>query len=365
MMIPAMAGLILSLSFCKKETTTETVYDSGKAISGLVKYPDYNNAMVIAKGAVVYLYSGTSATGTLVGTTFADASGKYTFSHLAAGSYFLTSKYNTENSNFKNINGINFVTNPGYGVSLADVDLTKDIDLVSYVSAPTSLNISLDSTQNGYRQVTWEIHSKMDFTFPDHVTGAELPGGFNVFKVDRFAFDAANPTSTKNHISGYVTLSSINTFEPVRDELAEGCVRKTLGVDTLNATTPIPETDTARFTSTSIERYGDGYLAHGTLTAFYKSDGNTPGYPIDSANGYTGPYNQMVTKNCDLYFVYQGHNLYPSGANYKRCFIFEGQFVIKPLTDYYISSSHFGTGDILVRTHVQFLGALNTDYPGF
>ena len=210
MMIPAMAGLILSLSFCKKETTTETVYDSGKAISGLVKYPDYNNAMVIAKGAVVYLYSGTSATGTLVGTTFADASGKYTFSHLAAGSYFLTSKYNTENSNFKNINGINFVTNPGYGVSLADVDLTKDIDLVSYVSAPTSLNISLDSTQNGYRQVTWEIHSKMDFNLFNSLTFENVDT--DKFRCLRIAYDVIKEDSSSAVVMNAANEIAVDLF---------------------------------------------------------------------------------------------------------------------------------------------------------
>ena len=305
MLIPALAGLVLSLSFCKKDPETVTEYKGGYAISGIAKYPDYTNTMVAAKGAVVYLRSGSSATGSVLATTFADSTGKYVFLNLGPGSYYITAKYNTANTNWKEFNGINFVTNPGYAVTMGETNVTQDITLTSSV-ANSQLAIAYDTTSNGYRQVTWEIHSKCDFTFPDHVTGAELPGGFNVFKVDQFAFDAQNPGSSKNVIGGYVCLSSVNTFEPTRDELAAGCVRKTLGVDTLNALAPLPETDTARFISTSIERYGDGYLAHGTLTAFYKSDGNTPGYPIDSANGYAGPYNQMVTKACDLYFVYQG-----------------------------------------------------------
>lgn len=76
-------GLIFSLSNCKKEKeiVTETVYVNvhdtikGNDIAGLCTYPDYTNTMVPAKGAVLSLYTGSSATGTPVATTFADQSG--------------------------------------------------------------------------------------------------------------------------------------------------------------------------------------------------------------------------------------------------------------------------------------------------
>lgn len=364
--ITAMFALVFSLSYCKKETVTETVtvtvHDTlkGKAISGVVKYPDYAGVQTPAKGAVINLYTGSSTSGTLVATAFADANGNYTLPYLLPGSYFIYAKYNTENQNVREIQGINFATDPGYAVTLGTSDLVQDLDLVSIASSG-SMKIALDTinANQTFRKVSWEIHSKMDFSFPDHETGILLPGGFNVFNVDKFAFDESNPANIS--ISGYVLLSTVNTFEPVRDALAAGCVRKTLNVDTIDQYTPLPETDTARFTSLSVEKYGDGYIAHGVMTAFYKH-GPGEAYPADTVGGYAGPWDTRISKNVDLYFVYEGKQKFISGANYNWMFVFEGQLKLNPKNDFYLTSSHFGAGDIDVNLHTMFKGANNTEY---
>lgn len=383
--VAAVIAITMSSIFftsCKKETKTDTVTVTltGYTVSGQATYPDYTGTAIPAKGAVIYLHTGSSATGALVTTTFADATGKYTFTNILAGSYFITAKYNTDNQNYnKTLNGINFGTNPGYAITVGEAAITQNISLVT-IASTSALKITLDTVTNvGYRPVTWEIHSKCQFSFPDHATGSDLPGGFNSFQVDKFVFDAANAAATK--ISGYVLLSSITTMEPARDGLLTGgCVPKTLliAVDSVNQIA-VPETDTARFTSTSVEKYGDGYIAHGTLTAFYH---HGPGmlYPADTNYyKYTGGFkdvaptsipsmywNTRVTKPCDLYFVYQGKFAYAkntNGTTKNLVFNFEGEFAIHPQTDYYISSAHFSESDIKIKAHVQFQGMLNdTNY---
>lgn len=366
MSITMMVALMFSLTYCKKETETQTVtvtvHDTlkGKAISGLVTYPDYTGTAAQAKGAVINLYVGSSVSGSPVATTFADANGSYSLPYLLPGSYFLTAKYNTENTNYRYVNGVNFITDPGYAITMGSSNITQNIELVNQAAVGT-LKIALDTitANQSYRKVSWEIHSKLDFAFPDHEGGAILPGGFNVFEVTEFVFNEADPSAIK--IDGYVLLSSVNTFEPVRDALAGGCVRKTLCVDTLDEFTAVPETDTATFRSTSVEKYGDGYLAHGILKSFYKHP--TGGiYPADTTLGFTGPFNAMIEKPVDMYFVYEGKTKWMAGANYNWAFIFEGQFKFNPKADYYISSSHIGAGDVTVNLHVQMKGATNTEY---
>lgn len=363
-----LTALVFSLTYCKKETeteiktVTETVHDtiSGKAITGAVTYPDYAGTLVPAKGAVINLYVGSSASGSLAATTFADASGNYTLPYLLPGSYFLTAKYNTDNTNYRYVNGVNFTTDPGYAITLGTSDLVQNVELVNMAAVGT-LKIALDTinANTSYRKVDWEIHSKLDFAFPDHTGGAILPGGFNVFEVTDFVFNEADPSAIK--IDGYVLLSSVNTFEPVRDALAGGCVRKTLNVDTIDALTALPETDTARYYSVSVEKYGDGYLCHGILRSFYKHPAGGI-YPADTTLGYAGPFNTMIEKPVDMYFVYEGKTKWTSGANYNWAFIFEGQFKFNPKADYYINSSHIGAGDVTVNCHVQMKGATNTEY---
>lgn len=362
--------MIFPLSNCKKDTETVTVtktetvtvHDTlkGKAIMGLASYSDFSGATISAKGAVISLHTGTSAIGTVVATTFADASGNYKLPYLLPGSYFITAKYNTENKNYKVLEGINFGTNPGYLVTLGSTDVTQNISLVN-MGTVGSLKVALDtiSANTTFRHATLEAHSKIGFSFQDRGNSTTLTGGFNSFKMSKFVFDEANPSNIV--IDGYVLLSSVNTFEPARDALKGGCVKKTLCVDTLNATTPLAITDTARFYSVSVVKYGDGYLCHGKMKAFYKHP--TGGvYLPDTTGGYTGPFNQMITKDVDLFFTYLGKNKIGTPTNYNWFMVFEGEFSFYPAKDYYVTSAHFANGPVKVACHVQMQGDKNRDY---
>src|ERR1035437_2320708 len=144
-------GLIFSLSNCnrEKEIVVVTVHDSikGKDITGLCTYPDYTNTMVPAKGAVLSLYTGSTATGTPVATAFADASGNYAFKYLVPGNYFIKATYNTENVNYKDmLHGINFEFYTGITVGTSNITLPVTL---ATVAAPGTLKIAMDTIAAG------------------------------------------------------------------------------------------------------------------------------------------------------------------------------------------------------------------------
>jgi polyisoprenoid-binding protein YceI len=368
---------ITVLNQCKKDTetvtNTVTVHDTtyvnvhdtayGKSISGSATYLDYSGVVTPAKGAVISLYLGTSATGNVVASAFADASGNYVLPYLLPNSYFVYAEYNTDNNNARVIDGINFQTNPGYAVVLDNENKTQNLSLVN-IQATGTTKIAMDTitANQTFRQVSFETHSKLGFNFQDHAVQTTIGGGFNVFAMEKFVFDEANPSNIV--IQGYTLLSQITTYEPARDDLASGCVHKTLNNDTATISgilTALPLTDTARFVSNSIVKYGDGYLCHGTLTAFYKHGFSDAPYLPDTVGGFTGPFDQMISKPVDLYFNFDKQKVY-SGAYFNWWFVFEGKFSFKPLQDFYISSSHIGTGILNVDTHVQFKGPNNVEY---
>jgi polyisoprenoid-binding protein YceI len=150
-----------------------------------------------------------------------------------------------------------------------------------YSSGSDMINIngvdwSLDKTHSN---VGWET-----FYYGDN---ALLTGRFNSFGLDMF-FDQANPSNTT--IDGWVVLSTFNTGEPGRDDYGK-CGPSYMGVqwdvDTVpepDVYTPIASSDTAWYSATSTERYGDGYVAHGTLNF------------------------RTIQQPTDLYFTYLGMN---------------------------------------------------------
>lgn len=85
-------------------------------------------------------------------------------------------------------------------------------------------------------------------------TAALLTGRFNDFDIE-LEFDESNPENI--FLTGRVTLSTVNTGEPGRDQ---GCLLGTFGVE---------ESDEAVFTSTSVEfdeTDPTGYIVTGDLT---------------------------------------------------------------------------------------------------
>jgi polyisoprenoid-binding protein YceI len=96
---------------------------------------------------------------------------------------------------------------------------------------------------------------------------AWLNGKFNNFDI-KVNFDEANPANTT--ITAWVLLSSFNTGEPGRDNYGK-CGPGYMGVifDTIAPSSdliPRGSTDTARFVSKSVTRFGDGYMVKGDLT---------------------------------------------------------------------------------------------------
>ena len=362
-------GFIFFLSQCKK-SDPETVEVKGNTLSGICTYPDVSGNQVVASGAVVSLYTGSSASGAKIATAVADVDGKYSFPNLLPNTYFLTAIYNTENQNNKTpIAGITFMTGAGYVVTMASADATQNIVLETQTSNGT-LKIALDTVANQFRKVTLESHSKVAFWMYHNNTDQQLmQGGFNVFRMTKFAFDETNLSNSV--IDGYVLLSTVNTLEPARDAIGTGCVQKTLNVDTTMSGTTVtvmPETDTVRFYSTSIEKYGNGYICHGVLTGFLKhnvGDTRPSGtvLPADTAGGFTGPFNVKLTKNVDMYFEYQGATkMYnAAGTTFNWYFTFEGEFKINKRDDFYIISSSI-SDEMTFTPHVTFKGTNNIEY---
>jgi hypothetical protein len=375
-------GSIL-LSQCKKdtETVTNTIHDTitntihdttyivdsiyvgaqGKIISGYVSYLDYNGVQTAAAGAVIRLYSGSSTTGPLAVQTLANASGVYTTPQMLPGNYFIYATYNTVNTNLagRDINGINFKTEPGYPITMASLDLTQNLSLVAYSALGNSMIAISDADTIGTqrRKVTFNSHSKV--TWESHYNQGNsqiIAGAFNTLQFNRFIFEEANPANIQ--FSGYVLLSSLTTYEPARDALGTGCVSKTMKVDTLNATTPDPVTDTARLYTTSVVKYGDGYLAHCMMKAYYitPNTSDTTGVPSQ----YWGT---TIERPVDVYFTFEKKKVWNStGTTFNWEFIFEGMFDFKAKSEFYVVSNNIGD-KVTVKPHVLLRGANNVEYP--
>lgn len=152
-------------------------------------------------------------------------------------------------------------------------------------------NITLDCYNNGTSSTgltagQWYVdksHSNVMWETKYYQSGAMLTGRFNMFNIF-VKFDEANPANTK--VKAYVKLSTFNTGESGRDGLWKngtytstdymvkgGCGMTYMGVsfdttwvDSVNYTLlPKATSDTAWFTSTSVSKYGDGFLVKGDL----------------------------------------------------------------------------------------------------
>ncbi|MDP1726405.1 MAG: hypothetical protein Q8M15_06445 [Bacteroidota bacterium] len=403
MTFPILIGLMLCLSYCKKETkivkeiihdtTIVTIRDTinryltvlvhdtikGKAIIGNITYPDPVGTPAIASGAVVMLYMGSAQDpAKLVAMTFADATGNYKFPYLLPNAYFIFSKYNTDNQNYKmlsGLNGVNFASIPGYAVTLGTTDLTQNITLVNY-AATGNIKISLDTSVNLFRKVTLDkAHSRIAFEteYGPASQGALFPGFFGspsgipsqtAFNLTKFAFDEANPSNTV--IEGYVLLHERTTGEDGRDALGQ-CGSKALLIDTAGMGGAIarPETDTCKLISTSVVKYGKGYMCRAILRGFlmHKGPGNNdpicPTCPADTVFGFTGPFDVPRDFPVNMYFEFGGKQ-YVAGTNWYYLFPFEGTFTFNKRT---MNINHASIGDnIKVSCHVNIRGASKTPF---
>ncbi len=417
-LVLALVGLMFPISFCKKETQTVTLHDTtiktvhdtsyihiidtlnihdtitvnihdtlrGKAISGSVTYPNNTNTQIPAKGAVIYLRQG-SATGPLGAVTFSDSLGNYTIPYLLPGTYFISGKYNTNNQNYRAINGISFATNPGYTVTLGSTNLVQNMTMVTILATGTAkLTITAADTlvDPTLKYLTVEIHSGVTFSLEhldSNYVGMNLGGSFpqtgdpsGGFKIVSFVFDEANPANT--YFKAYVLTHTVNTDNIARDTARGGCVDNCFNHDTIKdpntgAATVLAQTDTAYYYCTpgQVVKYGSGYLVHGTFAPVWKHQGGEIVSPKvtactpDTVMGYNGQYgwNTRIAVPTDFYFEYQGaKKLYnATGTTFNWYFEFEGQLIFRRST-FYMKA---GMGDVVtVNPHIELKGVNNKDY---
>jgi polyisoprenoid-binding protein YceI len=326
-------------------------------ISGKVTYTNPSGQAANAVGAIVYLAKGATATTTYEQTTIADANGAYSFSNLTTGSYYLNSTFYTANKNVTaRLDGVNFTTASGAIVAITNVDAVQDLALVSVGQSGTAIEALAANyawTGSAYANTgAWTFdaaHSPITFEFPYRANEAEFSGSFS--QVNKFLvnFDPANlATST---IDVEVDLASINTrtpggrdnrttvadnptFSPLTSFTELGCIAGTFGITADNATptdaAPQPITADAdryaKFTSTSIAKYGDGYVAKGNLIF----------------HGFTVPIELM----------FKAVPAWLDASNNRKYSGFEGKFVMKAKTDFGITSSSLNDAVLKIQVSV-------------
>lgn len=188
---------------------------------------------------------------------------------------------------------------------------SKDNEITPLNMDPTGGDDVINTYDDSWRYD--KAHSGVNWKTMYFVDNALLTGKFNTHHVS-IDFDESNPS--EGQIEAWVQLSTFNSGEPGRDNPGK-CGPGYMGVDYLDTNYTVnPSTDTAWFHSTSIQSFGDEYLAQGELT-------------------FRG-----VTKTQEMYFTYLGQKDYSEsqdGSNVKAGFI--GEFSFLARTDYNVPST--------------------------
>lgn len=359
-MLATMILAVVFISSCEKEVIKEVekiveVEASTYTISGVVTYPDFGGTSTNADGAVVYMKVGaTEATTSYDMTTIADATGKYTFAGLSDSSYFVFANYDTENTNNPGgrIAGIIFGGEGGV-VTVDGANATQNIELVSLGQADA---IAVNTYDGGDWGQDWN-HSNVDFSFPYDGANATYTGRFRAEEI-YIDFDPFDLGSSK--IEATIDILSVITdspggrdplysaeptgkdedgedtyfyIDPVTGEYNLGCIHGTLGMENDN---PTSANRYSTFVSTSIEAYGDGYLATADFTV----------------NGVTAPVS--------MYFKYiPGFIGEDRGENPTQFSSFQGTFDFAAFQVFGIASGHIGEeNDVTINASFQVTKAL-------
>ena len=349
-------GMLLSLLVvvrCGDDTETASL----STLSGTVKYPNTAGVQTIAPKAVVVLL-GTS--GTI--TTLTDEDGTFTFPNLGEGEYDLSASFYVEPANAR-LNGLNFATEADVAVIVGSDDLTQDLTLVNTGQGAeiVAMDANLAWTGSAYTQTgTWtydQTHSPVAFEFAYRQDGADFIGAFSQLNKVDIDFDPADLANSKIDIS--IDVASFDTRSPggrdPRTTVADnppfnpntlfteyGCIINTVfGITADNATPSdaVPQTIAndpdryATFVSTSIAKYGDGYLAKGNVV-FH---GQT--VPIELWFKAVEPYNVAVSAGtcASLSRTYAG---------------FEGKFLMDAKNDFLIDSSSLGAAIVRIQISI-------------
>ncbi|MEQ8302430.1 MAG: YceI family protein [Cyclobacteriaceae bacterium] len=313
------------------------------SISGQVTYPDAGGAQIAAPGAIVTLFSTTPVVNM---ETTTDASGNFTFPQLVAATYTISAYYDTDNTNSSGrLSNLRFTGAPT-DVVLGAESATQNLALTSTGQTGIS-SVDINYSWNGSTYVqtgSWTYdatHSPLSFEFPYRDGAAEFVGAFSQLNKIVVDFDPADLGSST--IEAIVDLTSVNTrsrggrdpesqddsFNPTSVYDVAGCIMGTFGV-TADGAFPTTYTSAdrfAKFTSTGITAYGDGYLAKGNL----------------EFHGFTNAI--------ELWFKMTPNYVEPS--NNRTYATFEGRFYMNAKEDYGISSS--SVNDAQVRMQISIV----------
>src|ERR1035437_16363 len=198
MLLATISVVALIVMNCSKKSS-----DSGTKVS---KISGTVTGQVTPAGAIVVLSTQPNAT-KIISRVVADSTGKYSFSGLSDGTYYLSGKYNTDNTNLKS-SGITFTTSGDVTVAVSGADVTQDIALVSNGSTGTDI---IEYAASG-KWTFDEIHSRVGFEFPYDSLNANFSGIFTNFGINTFYFDQATPANS--HINVWLDITSTETGAP-------------------------------------------------------------------------------------------------------------------------------------------------------
>lgn len=334
------------------------------SLSGTVTYPGTSGSSAAA-GAVVLLAT-TSDALEYDFSTVADATGNYSFNNLEPGTYYLNANYNSANTNAgARLDGVNFSGGDDTEVVVGETDVTQAITLVSLgQTLPNAFAVDYDGREGGTSNTgDWDFdanHTTVDFAFDYKDNNAEFSGSFG--RVTKLVMDLDATSLSTASIEAEVDLLSVNTrTRGGRDPLWDGeysaltestvfdetnCIASTFGI---YADGDLPNTVTdpqryASFASTSIEMYGDGFIANGNLT-FSADMSESPANPY----GITNNPNTTVTKPAKIIFR---HKVGTEDAT-RFYTSFEGRLLIDAKSDYNIFSSNIGDRQVSIYMNVQ------------
>ena len=325
-------------------------------LTGTAFYPNSAGTNVAAPGAYITLLSGSSTVQVVV----ADATGKFSFPELAAGEYSLSGTFYTEPTNTGGrLTGLNFSTAADVAVTMTSADQTVDLDLATAGQAGADfdvIDLNYAWTGSAFAQTgTWTYdatHSPVNFEFAYRGKEADFTGTFaQLNKVD-INFDVANPGTSSIDVSvdvmsfdtrspggrdPRVTVADTPLFSPLSQFTEYGCiVNSVFGITTDDGVAPTegaPKTVTtdtdryATFVSSSIAKYGDGYIAKGNLVF----------------HGFTVPI-EMWFKQVPAW---------TDPSNNRRYTGFEGKFLMDAKNKWGISSTSLN--DAIVRMQISIV----------
>lgn len=326
-------------------------------LSGTAFYPNSAGTNVAAPGAFITLLSGASTVQVVV----ADNTGKFTFPELAAGEYSLSGSFYTEPTNTGGrLNGLNFTTAADVAVTMTSADQTVDLDLATSGQAGADfdvidINYAWNGTSAFANTGAWTYdatHSPVNFEFAYRGKEADFTGTFSQLNLVDINFDVANPTTSSINVSVDVmsfdtrspggrdprtTVADSPPFNPLTQFTEYGCiVNSTFGITTDDGVAPTdgaPKTVTtdvdryATFVSSSIDKYGDGYIAKGNLVF----------------HGFTVPV-EMWFKQVPAW---------TDASNNRRYTGFEGKFLMDAKNKWGVTSSSLN--DAIVRMQISIV----------